>query len=83
MSSRNRSCKSIKDELVKKSREAMLAAVQVYNNPQITFKSETFITLAVISWTYLLHAYYRQNKIEYRYYSQVGKKKIFDRTKKD
>ena len=25
----------------------MLSAVQVYNNPQITFKSETFITLAV------------------------------------
>lgn len=71
----------MKDELVKKSREAMLAAVQVYNNPQITFKSEAFITLAVISWTYLLHAYYRQKQIEYRYYSSVGKKRVFDRTK--
>lgn len=82
MSSRNRSCKSLKDELVKKSREAMLAAVQVYNNPQITFKSETFITLSVISWTYLMHAYYRQNKIDYRYYTQNGKKKVYDKTKK-
>lgn len=44
---------SIKDELIRKGREAVLAAVQVYNNPNITFKAETFITLAVIGWTYL------------------------------
>ena len=81
MSIRTRACKSLKDELVKKSREAMLAAVQVYNNPQITFKSETFIALSVISWTYLMHAYYRQHQIEYRYHTKVGKKKVFDRTK--
>ena len=41
-----------KQELLIKSREAMLSAVQIYNNPQITFKSETFISLAVISWTF-------------------------------
>lgn len=56
---RNRRVKSVKTELVKKAREAMLAAVQIYNNPQVTFKAESFITLAVIGWTYLLHAYYR------------------------
>lgn len=54
---------SIKDELIRKGREAVLAAVQVYNNPNITFKAETFITLAVIGWTYLLHAYYRSQKL--------------------
>lgn len=37
-----------KTELLIKSREAMMSAVQLYNNPQITFKSETFITLAII-----------------------------------
>lgn len=73
--------KSIKDELVKKSREAMLAAVQIYNNPQVTFKSEAFISLAVIGWTYLFHAYYRGNHIDYRYYHKHGKKKIYDKTK--
>ena len=62
-----RKIKSIKSELLKKSREAMLSAVEIYNNPQITFKAETFITLAIIAWTYLLHAYYRENNIEYRY----------------
>lgn len=34
-----------KKQLIKKACESMLAAVQIYNNPQITFKTETFITL--------------------------------------
>ena len=64
---KKRSFKSMKDELVKKSREAMLAAVQIYNNPAITFKSESYITLCVIAWTYLLHAFYRSKNIDYRF----------------
>lgn len=79
--SKNRRVKSVKIELVKKAREAMLAAVQIYNNPQVTFKAESFITLAVIGWTYLLHAYYRSNSIDYRYFRYVGKKKIYDKTR--
>lgn len=78
---RTRRVKSVKAELIKKSREAMLSAVQIYNNPQVTFKAETFITLAIISWTYLLHAYFRSKGIDYRYFKQGGKKKVFDKTK--
>lgn len=78
---RVRRVKSVKTELVKKAREAMLAAVQIYNNPQVTFKAESFITLAVIGWTYLLHAYYRSIGVDYRYYRYAGKKKIYDKTK--
>jgi hypothetical protein len=78
---RNRKVKSVKDELVKKSREAMLAAVHIYNNPHITFKSETFISLAIVAWTYLLHAHYRFEKIDYRYYELKGAKKSYDKTK--
>lgn len=76
-----RSVGSVKNELIKKAREAMLAAVQIYNNPQITFKAETFITLSIIAWTYLLHGYYRGQHIDYRYYHHKGKRKYFDRTK--
>lgn len=78
---RKRSVKSRTVELFKKSREAMLSAVQIYNNPQVVFKSETFITLAVIAWTYLLHAYYRKNNVDYRYYKQNGSRKKYDKTK--
>jgi Domain of unknown function (DUF3644) len=63
---RARRLKSIATELVKKAREAMLTSVQVFNNPQIEFKSELFIVTNIIAWTYLLHAHYRKKKIEYR-----------------
>ncbi len=73
---------SIKQELIGKSREAALAAVQVFNNPLITFKSEMFIVNMIIAWTYLLHAYYRSQKIEYRYYEELPSgRKRFDKTK--
>lgn len=72
---------SISSELLKKSKEAALAAVQIFNNPNITFKSESFIVLMNIAWTYLLHAYYKKNSIEYRYFVQKEKRKKFDTTK--
>ena len=72
---------SIKGELLSKSREAALNAVQTFNNPLTAFKAETFIVLMVIAWTYLLHAHYRQQGIEYRYYKKGPKRRKFDRTK--
>lgn len=64
-----------------KSREAALTAIRVFNDPQVSFKSETFIVLMMIAWTYLLHAHYRGKRIEYRYYKQGPKRRVFDRTK--
>ncbi len=81
MAKHNRKIGSIKSELIVKSREAMLTGVQIFNNPNIQFKSESFIVLSVIAWTYLLHAYYRSKKIEYRYFTQTGQRKKFDKTK--
>lgn len=74
---------SVRGELLRKSREAALNAVQTFNNPQTTFKAETFIVLMVIAWTYLLHAHYRQQGVEYRYYTvnEGSKRRRFDRTK--
>jgi hypothetical protein len=68
-------------ELLIKSREAMLSAVQIYNNPQVTFKSESYITLAVIAWTYMLHCYYANHNVDYRYFHMKGKRIAYDRTK--
>jgi hypothetical protein len=81
MSIKKRRIGSVKNELIKKSKEAMLTAVQIFNNPNIQFKSESFMVLAIISWTYLLHAYYRDKKIEYRYFEQKKQRKKFDTTK--
>lgn len=63
------------DELLIKAREAMLVAVQSYNNPKTYFRSEVFIVIAIIAWTYLLHAYYKAKKVDCRY-----KKKMPDGT---
>ncbi|MCK4355123.1 DUF3644 domain-containing protein [Candidatus Parcubacteria bacterium] len=70
---------SEKLDLVHKAREAMLSAVQIYNNPLITFKTESFIVLSLIAWTYMLHAYYRSRGIDYRYFTKPGKRKKFIR----
>lgn len=73
---------SVKFELLTKSREAMLSAVQIFNNPNIQCKSENFIILSHIAWTYLLHAFYRGNNIEYRYCKMVKTRRRFDTTKR-
>lgn len=72
---------SISNELITKSRESALAAVQIFNSPMITFKSEIYIVLMHIAWTYLLHAFYRKQGVEYRYYKQREKRRVYDRTK--
>lgn len=77
---RKRRVKSVKGELLKKSREAALAAVQIFNSPSITFKAESYIVLMIIAWTYLLHAYFRSRKIEYRYFREENGRRHFDRT---
>jgi len=80
MPKRTRKLWSVKNELLVKSREAMLCAVQIFNNPNIVFKSESFIMLSNVAWTYLLHSYFIKNGIDYRYYKQGPKTKRYDKT---
>lgn len=78
---RARRTKSVADDLVSQSREAALSAIQIFNNPTSKFKSETYIVLMIIAWTYLLHAYYRRKSVDYRYFKKTGKRKKLTRTK--
>ncbi|MEA2836760.1 MAG: hypothetical protein QOD89_1310 [Bradyrhizobium sp.] len=68
------------EELVAKSREAMVSAIQSYNNPRVSFRSEIFIVLSIIAWTYLLHAYYRRQNISYAYQRESNGKIEIERT---
>lgn len=52
------------DERLVRSREAMLLAVQTFNNPLILFKVELFAVLSNIAWTYLLHEYYDRKRVQ-------------------
>lgn len=53
--------------LLDKSKEAMIGAVTIYNNPSMNFKSEMFIVNSIIAWTYLLHSYYQKKGVNYFY----------------
>ncbi|MGO4339954.1 DUF3644 domain-containing protein [Labrys sp. KB_33_2] len=55
------------DELLIKAREAMIAAVHTFNSAGLHFRAELFIVTIVIAWTYLLHAYYKREGIDYRH----------------
>jgi hypothetical protein len=55
------------DELLVKAREAMIAAVHTFNSAGLYFRAELFIVTSIIAWTYLLHAYYKREGIDYRY----------------
>jgi hypothetical protein len=44
-----------KDHRLIRAREAMMSAVQAFNNPTTIFKAELFCVLANVAWTYLLH----------------------------
>jgi hypothetical protein len=53
--------RAVKDAL-QKARDSALLAVEVYNKPAVTFKSDGYITLMVIAWTSLFHAiFYRKS----------------------
>jgi len=51
------------DERLIRAREAMLLAVQVFNNPGLKFKTEVFAVQVNIAWTYLLHEHYLRNRV--------------------
>lgn len=68
------------DELLIKAREAMIAAVHVFNSSGITFRAELFIVSSIIAWTYLLHAWYKREGIDYRYTRNEKGKRVVVRT---
>ena len=55
------------DELLIKSREAMLAAIQTFNSGGLNFRSELFIVTAMIAWTYAMHSWFKKEGIDYWY----------------
>jgi len=63
---------------VHKAVEIMKSAVLIYNNNMIATRSEIFIVLSVIAWTYLLHARFAQKNIKPIYYNPDGTPIIID-----
>jgi hypothetical protein len=60
-----------KRELLNKSRESALLAVDIYNKPSTKFRSYGYIVLMVIAWASLFHAIFEKRGIKY-YYKKEG-----------
>ncbi|QPC99051.1 DUF3644 domain-containing protein [Qipengyuania soli] len=54
----------IDDERLYRAREAMIAAVEIFNSPAMLFKVQIFPVLSQVAWTYLLHEYYDRRGVE-------------------
>ena len=65
---------------VLKAREAMIAAVEIFNSPSITFKTETCVTLACTAWTYLLQGYCLEHGVEIRARDTTSKRRRYLKT---
>lgn len=64
-----------------KAKESMLAAVEIFNSPLITFKSETTITLVCTAWTYLLQTHCLETGREIRRLEAGKTRRKFARSK--
>lgn len=66
------------DDLIDKARESALLAVQVYNNPLVTFRTPGYLALMHIAFTALFHSIFEYRNIEYIYKNDDGTPKIMD-----
>jgi uncharacterized protein DUF3644 len=60
---------------VRKTREAVLLAVETYNRPGTVFRSAGYIVLTVIGWTALFHAILFKRKVK-PYYRKRGSRRF-------
>lgn len=67
-------------QLLQKAKDSALLAVEFYNKPAVSFKSEGFIVMMCIAWTSLLHAYFFKNRIKPFYRkTEKGKRPRFEK----
>lgn len=63
--------------------DSALLAVEVYNKPRTTFRSEGFITMMIMAWTRLFHAYFNSTIGDRYYYKKKnGRYDVIDGERK-
>ncbi|OLF34388.1 hypothetical protein BTW00_13670 [Psychrobacter sp. C 20.9] len=50
--------------------DSALLGVEIYNKPRTTFRSEGFITMMIMAWTRLFHAYFNSTIGDKYYYKK-------------
>ena len=72
------SIKEKTENILKSSIDAALLAVEVYNKPRTTFRSQAYIVLMIIAWTRLFHAYFNKTIGDKYYYKKNGDYQMID-----
>lgn len=62
--------KSKTKTIIESSVDSALLAVEVYNKPRTTFRTEAYITLMIMAWTRLFHAYFQHERGDIYYYKK-------------
>ena len=72
-------------QLIEKSKDSALLAVEIYNKPRTAFRSSGFVVLMHIGWTSLFHAIFERNNTPYfhkknkvRYVKIGGERKAWE-----
>ncbi|WP_170337781.1 DUF3644 domain-containing protein [Ruegeria arenilitoris] len=69
-------------ELVLKSVESSVLAVEVYNKPTVQFRTGAYASLMVIAWTAALHAVFEREGVSYYYKKRNGRFERIDGDKR-
>lgn len=59
--------------IVEGSKDAALLAVEVYNKPRTTFRTQGFVALMIIAWTRLFHAFFHRTIGDTYHYKKKGR----------
>jgi hypothetical protein len=59
--------------ILENSIDSALLAVEIYNKPRTTFRVENYISLMVMAWTRLFHAYFNNNIGDKYYYKKKNR----------
>ena len=62
---------------INKSHQSALLAVEIYNKPLSSYRSEGFIVMMMIAWTSLFHAIFLKNGVKIKY-NENGKDNFLD-----
>lgn len=68
--------------ILENSIDSALLAVEIYNKPRTTFRVENYISLMVMAWTRLFHAYFNNTIGDKYYYKKKNRFIIIDGERK-
>lgn len=68
--------------ILRSSIDSALLAVEVYNKPRTEFRTQAYISLMVMAWTRLFHAYFNHTIGQRYFYKKKGRYETIDGEKK-